>query len=114
MRTHLLILAPLLLAACPNPKAPQEPTTRPATRQPASAPSARPAAQEPLPASIGSATMKDDGTIVMQLRAEGPGGIRGDALFTYKKGHKQYDEIIKHLGGLEPGQTKPVPPWPDK
>ena len=68
----------------------------------------------PLPKSIGSATMKKDGTIVLQLRATGEGGLVGDALFTYKKGHHRYDKIIERVGGLEPGQSKPVPPWPDK
>ncbi len=61
---------------------------------------------------IGSATMKEDGTILLQLRAEGPGGIRGDALLTYPPGHPEYKKILKHLGGLRPGEEKPVPPWP--
>ena len=64
--------------------------------------------------SIGVATMEADGTIVLQLRAEGPGGIRGDAVVRYPVGHPQYQEIIRHLGGLTKGQTKPVPPWPEK
>ena len=68
----------------------------------------------PLPRSIGSATMKKDGTILLQLRATGEGGVVGDALFTYKKGHHRYQKIIERVGGLEPGQSKPVPPWPDK
>ena len=67
----------------------------------------------PTPApSIGSATMKPDGTIVLMLRAEDGKGTMGDAMFTYPKGHKEYQSILKHLGGLKPGQSKPVPPWP--
>ncbi|MCC6335976.1 MAG: lytic murein transglycosylase [Myxococcales bacterium] len=66
------------------------------------------------PESIGSATMKPDGTIQLMLRAEGGGGAVGDALLTYPKTHPQYAEILRHLGGLEPGQSKPVPPFPDK
>jgi hypothetical protein len=69
-------------------------------------------AEEPAP--IGTATMKPDGTILLQLRAEGPGGIRGDALCIYPPTHPSYGEILKHLGGLVPGESKPVPPWPDK
>jgi hypothetical protein len=65
-------------------------------------------------ASIGVARMEADGTIVLQLRAEGPGGSIGDALIRYPVGHPQYREILQHLGGLEKGQSKPVPPWPDK
>ncbi|MEW5738487.1 MAG: lytic murein transglycosylase [Myxococcota bacterium] len=65
-------------------------------------------------ASIGSATMTADGAIQLMLRAEGPGGAEGDALITYPKSHPQYAEILKHLGGLKPGQSKPVPPFPEK
>lgn len=63
--------------------------------------------------SIGSAVMLADGTIELMLRAEGPGGMRGDAKFSYPPGHPQYREILAHLGGLEPGASKPVPPWPE-
>jgi hypothetical protein len=61
---------------------------------------------------IGTATMEPDGTIVLMLRAEGSGAV-GDALLKYPRGHKQYDEILQHLGGLRPGDTKPVPPFPE-
>jgi len=27
---------------------------------------------------------------------------------------QDYDEILKHLGGLKPGESKPVPPFPEK
>lgn len=63
--------------------------------------------------SIGTATMENDGTIVLQLRAEGPGRLVGDARVTYPKSHKEYDNILKHLGGLRPGESKPVPPFPE-
>jgi hypothetical protein len=64
------------------------------------------------PASIGVATMSPDGTITLQLRAEGAGGIVGDAVFVYKPGDKMYAEIKQHIGDIKPGETKPVPPWP--
>jgi hypothetical protein len=64
--------------------------------------------------SIGSATMKEDGTIVLMLRAEGPGGMTGDALITYKPDDPKYQETLEHLGGLKPGEEKPVPPWPEE
>jgi hypothetical protein len=64
-------------------------------------------------ASIGSARMKPDGTIVLQLRATDPAsGATGDAQFEYPPGHPQYKEVLKHIGGLKPGEEKPVPPWP--
>lgn len=65
-------------------------------------------------ASIGSALMLPDGTIELMLRAEGPGGMRGDAKFAYPPSHPQYQMVLKHVGGLEPGTSKPVPPWPEK
>lgn len=64
--------------------------------------------------SIGAATMKDDGTIVLQLRAESADGAVGDALITYAPSHAKYASVLKHLGGLTPGQSKPVPPWPTR
>ena len=65
-------------------------------------------------ASIGEATMEQDGTIVLTLRAEGPGAARGDAQFRYPPSHPEYREILAHLGGLKPGERKPVPPWEEK
>lgn len=61
---------------------------------------------------IGVASMEADGTIVLQLRAEDPGsGSVGDARFTFPPSHERYQEILRHLDGLEPGESKPVPPW---
>lgn len=65
--------------------------------------------------SIGSATMGADGTVFLVLRAEGPdGGTLGDARFAHPPGDPQYAGILAHLGGLEPGEEKLVPPWPDE
>jgi hypothetical protein len=64
--------------------------------------------------SIGAAWKEEDGTIVLQLRAEAPGGIMGDALLRYPPGNGEYQEILRHLGGLEKGEKKAVPPWPEK
>ena len=62
--------------------------------------------------SIGSALMQPDGTIVLQLRAEDGTGRRGDALLTYPPAHPRYQFIREHLGGIQPGESKAVPPWP--
>jgi hypothetical protein len=64
------------------------------------------------PASIGAATMARDGTITLRLRAEGR-GMTGDGTLIYKRGDARYDEVERHIGGIKPGQTKPVPPWKD-
>ena len=65
------------------------------------------------PDSIGAASMAQDGTITLRLRAEGPGGKIGEGQMTYRRGEPHYDEILRHLGSLKPGQTKLVPPWTD-
>ena len=65
-------------------------------------------------APIGTATMEADGTIVLMLRAEGPGGEIGEGMTRYPPGHEDYEMVKRHLGGLTPGQSKPVPPFPEK
>ncbi|HXY08386.1 MAG TPA: hypothetical protein VEI52_11130 [Terriglobales bacterium] len=61
---------------------------------------------------IGSATMEANGTIVLLLRATGEGGIVGDGRLVYPPAHPRYKEVLRHVGGLRPGETKPVAPWP--
>jgi hypothetical protein len=63
---------------------------------------------------IGTASMKADGTIVLDLRAESPQGDLGMALFTYPPSHPEYREILEHLGGLKPGTSRLVPPWKER
>ena len=58
--------------------------------------------------------MNPEGSIVLQLRASDPRGMVGDAQFVYSPSHLQYDEVLRHVGGLRPGETKPVPPWPER
>ena len=62
--------------------------------------------------SIGTATMEDDGTIVMRLRGEMSNGTIAHGTFRYLKSDAQYNEVLDHLGGLQPGEVKQVPPWP--
>ncbi|HEY0202594.1 MAG TPA: hypothetical protein VGC15_00400 [Acetobacteraceae bacterium] len=82
------------------------------------APAAR-AAEEPAPPRrapgapmIGTATMLPDGTIVLQLRAEVPGAVLGDAQLHYPPGDPHYPAVRDHLPGLRPGRTLPVQPFP--
>ena len=67
-----------------------------------------------MPASIGTAYMKPDGTIQLMLRAEGEHGEIGEGFFLYPPDHAEYKEILAHLGGLKPGESKSVPPWPQQ
>lgn len=62
---------------------------------------------------IGVAEMQHDRTIVLMLRArDDDGSFQGEARLVYPPEHPQYDEILLHIGGIEPGETKSVPPWP--
>ena len=65
------------------------------------------------PESIGEARMELDGTIVLRLRAESEDGTVGEGLLRYQPADREYASVLEHLGGLQPGETKPVPPWPD-
>jgi hypothetical protein len=60
--------------------------------------------------SIGSATMSADGTITLQLRSLSP-NPDAEGVLTYAPDDPQYEEIKTHLGGIAPGETKPVKPW---
>lgn len=60
---------------------------------------------------IGDATMDDDGTIRVRIRTMGGMDVTGE--IEYSKESEHYDSVLKHLGGLKPGELKLVPPWPD-
>ncbi|MBP0463457.1 hypothetical protein J5Y09_06010 [Roseomonas sp. PWR1] len=60
---------------------------------------------------IGMARMALDGTIILDLRAR-DGGTVGMAQLRYPPGHPQYAMILRHLGGMRPGESKPVRPFP--
>jgi hypothetical protein len=96
---RLLGVAAVLAGCTTTPGAPQKP-----------APSAASSASS---GSIGMATMQPDGTIILDLRAEGPGGMIGDARLVYPPSHKDYASVLAHLGGMKPGEQKHVPPWGD-
>jgi hypothetical protein len=32
-------------------------------------------------------------------------------VLAYHRGDAQYARIMSHIGGIQPGQKKPVPPW---
>ena len=63
--------------------------------------------------SIGTATMREDRTIVLDLIARGP-GLLGDGRLTYSPSDPNYEAILRHLGGLRPGEVKQVQPWNDR
>jgi hypothetical protein len=62
---------------------------------------------------IGEAEMLADGTLVLRLRAEGEGMI-GDGVLTYPPGDERLPAVLAHLGGLRPGERKPVAAWQEE
>jgi hypothetical protein len=62
--------------------------------------------------SIGVATMLQNGTILVGVG--GPDAARARAVLMVEPGDTNYQSIIDHVGGLKPGETKPIPPWPDQ
>jgi hypothetical protein len=63
---------------------------------------------------IGTATMKEDGTIVLYLRATAEGGVVGHGMLEYPRTHPKYRYVLEHLEGLQPGEEKAVRPFPDE
>ena len=69
---------------------------------------------QPIPCedidSVGRAKMSVDGTITLQLRSLWPDPI-AESQLVYPPDDPQYDEVKHHIGGIKPGESKPVPPW---
>jgi hypothetical protein len=59
--------------------------------------------------SVGTATMSADGAITLRLRSLWPQPY-AETERVYAPDDARYGEIKNHLGGIAPGQTKPVPP----
>jgi hypothetical protein len=58
------------------------------------------------PGSIGTAVMSADGTITLNFTGPIMHGV-----LAYHRGNPQYARILSHIGGIQPGQKKPVPPF---
>jgi ABC-2 type transport system ATP-binding protein len=67
-----------------------------------------PPPSEPAKA-IGVATMAPDGTITIHLNPEH--AREGNGLVTVAAGDPRHAELVKHLGGLAPGEVKAVAGW---
>ena len=52
----------------------------------------------------GTATMLTDGTITLSLRLNSDGTPASD-FFTYRVGDRAYDDVLRHLGGLQIGRA---------
>src|SRR3954463_2870903 len=62
--------------------------------------------------SIGMARMLADGTILVGVAARGSND-RAQAVLMLEPGDTQYQPLLDHIGGLKPGETKSIPPWPE-
>ena len=60
---------------------------------------------------FGTAT-RDEDIIRIQLRST-VDGKPADGTLVYKRGDRGYDNMLRHLGGLRHGESKPVRPWKD-
>ena len=57
--------------------------------------------------------MTADGTLELTLRATDGKGVVGDAFLRIPPGHKDYQMWLTHLGGMKPGESKFIPPFPE-
>jgi hypothetical protein len=60
---------------------------------------------------IGEATMDADGTVSLALRAANPDGSIVYGYFDYPPDHANYQQILDHIGPIEPGETVNVLPF---
>lgn len=63
---------------------------------------------------IGTATMDESRRVSLTLGSVGCDGTIAHGFMIYRVGDPDYARTIEHIGGLEPGQSKPVPAWPTK
>ncbi len=91
----------------------REPTSHEASAKPSASVAQAAPSRSAVGKPIGKATMKPDGTIVLDLYNTGP-GPKGGARFTYPPGHPDYEKVDKHIGGIKKGEERLVPPWPSK
>jgi len=61
---------------------------------------------------IGFVNMEADGTLVLNLNASLEGKVVGHGYFRYPPDHPKYEDVLRHVGPIKPGEEKPVRPWP--
>jgi hypothetical protein len=107
---HLLVL---VIAGCGAPPSP--PPTQPTTVAPTGS-ATQPLAPEPpatpAPDNVGTANMDAAGIVYLRLRSVDHGMV-AEAMKVVKPTDSDYADIVKHLGGIKPGESKPIPPFPE-
>ncbi len=65
------------------------------------------------PKDVGMAEMDKDGTLRLHLRTETADGTIGEAMLIVPPKDDRYAGMLAHLQGIQPGQAKPIPPFPE-
>ena len=100
----VLIPLSLLLVGCATSGANPGPAVTPAPTDAATPAAAEAPIFPPKASSIGSATMRPDGAIVVTSPHQ---------IFEVPKSDAKYGEWLALIGGLKVGEEKNAPPWPD-
>lgn len=61
---------------------------------------------------IGSATIDAAGVLTLVLESR-DGGRFARGIKRYAPSDPHYAQVLAHVGPIQPGETKPVRPWPD-
>jgi hypothetical protein len=61
---------------------------------------------------IGECWLEEDGALSMRLFCTSD-GQPASGQFSYPKTDKDYEAMLKHVGGIQPGERKPVAPFGD-
>jgi hypothetical protein len=109
MKAFATLLAALCVCGCPRPAATSE---APTNAEGADTGTTTLDAKGPAVKSIGTASMDEEGTLFLLLRAEGP-DAEGHGVLRYFPSSANYMAILDHVGGMVPGEIKPVFPWPE-
>jgi hypothetical protein len=81
--------------------------------QPAATGASAIAPSDTSPASIGTAAMQADGTLVLTLRAvDMQTGATGDSQLFFQPANPRYPYILKHVSPIHAGDTVQVKPFP--
>jgi hypothetical protein len=64
--------------------------------------------------SSGTATMLENGNLKVVHRAAGVSGLTASVVIEYKPTDEEYQKILDQIGGLKAGETKSLPPLPEK
>jgi hypothetical protein len=109
------IMCDLISPLVAVPRAPGAPSAKSSSgaKPPPARRSLGPDPDDLAPESVGVATMDDDGTLRLQLRSEQADGTIAESLLIVAKSDERYAGMLAHLGGLEPGGSRAIPPFPE-